>query len=267
MVLSKGKLVFAFIAVAVSTAAMLARAARAEAQEIVAEQRAPDPAITAAVAGDYLPNTLTARVGATAVFAFGSGGYDSSRRVPLIDSAVEAHIWGPFALRAQSTYSNDTTRMRPSIGGRVQLLRQEAHGVDGTLTVFFKTEGFTETEGEIETFASVGRKFEHVAVLGNAVYGQDPEGTERDGEFRVAAYHQSGKFVLGLDSRLRFAIGTQHGHAATTEPKFDFVAGGVATFAIGPLALLAEAGPSALQMSGADLRAGVAALAGLGAAF
>ena len=231
------------------------------------QPRAPDPAITAAGAGDFLPSTLTATVGATAVVAFGSGGYDFARRGPLIDSAVEARVWGPFALRAQSTYSSDTTRMRPSVGGRVQVLRQEAHGIDGALTVFFKTEGFTEPEGEIETFISVGRRFGQLAVLANVVYGQDPEGNERDGEARFAAYRQSGRFLVGVDSRVRFAIGTPHGHAALTEPKFDVAAGPVATFATGPLALFAEAGPSAFQLNGSDLRAGVAALAGLGAAF
>lgn len=257
----------AFVVGGVLASAMLAGARACEAQEIAAQPHASDPALAAAAAGDYLPNTLTAKVGATRVFAFGSGGYDSARHGPLIDSAVEAWIWGPFSLRAQSTYSNDTARMRPSVGGRVQLLRQEAHGVDGALTVFFKTEGFTESEGEIETFVSLGRRFEQLAVLGNAVYGQDPEGNERDGELRLAAYHQSGKLLVGVDSRVRFAIGTQHGHAAVTEPRLDFMAGAVATYATGPLALFAEAGPSAFQLSGADLRAGVSALAGLGAAF
>ncbi len=73
--------------------------------------------------------------------------------------------------------------------------------------------------------------------------------------------------MLGLDSRVRFAIGTQHGRAATTEPRFDFSAGPVATAAVGPIALFAEAGPSAFQLAGADTRVGLAAMAGVGAAF
>jgi hypothetical protein len=184
-----------------------------------------------------------------------------------VDSAVEVEIWGPFAIRAQTTYSNDTDRMRPSIAGRVQLLRQERNGVDGALTVFFKTEGFTETEGEIETFASVGRRFEKLSLIGNLVYGQDPEGNERDGEVHAAAFHQTGRFILGLDSRVRFAIGTQHGRAATTEPKFDFVGGPVATVAAGPIGVFAEVGPSAFQLANDPMRFGIAAVAGLGAAY
>jgi hypothetical protein len=200
--------------------------------------------LAATAAGDFLPETLSARVGTVPVFAYGSGGYDSSRRGPLVDSVVEARVWGPFALRFQATYSNDTDKMRPSVAGRVQLLRQERHGVDGALTVFFKTEGFTETEGEIETFASIGRRFQQVTLIGDLVYGQDPEGNERDGEIHAAALHQWSRVMVGLDSRVRFAIGTQHGHAATTEPVFDFMGGPVATVATGPVAIFAQAGPS-----------------------
>ncbi len=241
--------------------------AAAYGQEMSEPPRPSDPALTAAVAGAYLPETLSAKVGSTPAFGYGSGGYDSSRRGPLVDSAVEVAIWGPFALRAQATYSNDTDKMRPSIAGRVQFLRQERHGVDGSLTVFFKTEGFTETEGEIETFASVGHRFEQVALIGDLVYGQDPEGNERDGEVHAAAFRQYKWLFYGLDSRVRFAIGTQHGHAATTEPVFDFMGGPVAMAATGPIAIFAQAGPSAFEMDHSATRVGVAALAGLGAAY
>jgi hypothetical protein len=248
-------------------AVVLIFASAASAQEDVDKPRAADPAITAAGAGDYLPQTLSARVATTSAFAYGSGGYDSARRGPLMDSAVEVAVWGPFAIRAQASYSNDTDRMRPSVAGRVQLLRQERHGVDGSLTVFFKSEGFTETEGEIETFASVGHRFEQLSVVGNLVYGQDPEANERDGEVHASVFHQRGWLLYGFDSRVRFAIGTQHGRAATTEPVFDFTGGPLAVAATGPVALFAQAGPSAFELAGSSTRWGVAMLAGLGGAY
>lgn len=242
------------------------RAARAQ-EDVEVAPRAEEPALAATADGAFLPQTLSARVGSVRMFAYGSGGYDSSRGGPLIDSAVEAHVWGPFALRFQTTYSNDTDKMRPSVAGRVQLLKQERHGVDGALTVFFKTEGFTETEGEIETFASLAHRFRLVTLVGDLVYGQDPEGNERDGEVHAAAFHQGRWLMLGLDSRVRFAIGTQHGHAATTEPVFDFMGGPVATVATGPVAIFAQAGPSAFELANSSARVGVAALAGLGGAY
>jgi hypothetical protein len=247
--------------------AVLAIAARAQAQESAEIRQVSRPTEVVAGEGAFLPQTLSARVGSTQAFALGSGGYDSSRGRPLIDSAVEVSVWGPLALRVQATYSNDTKKMRPSVGGRAQLLRQERHGVDGAVTVFYKSEGFTEAEGEIETFASVGRRFEQFSLLGNLVYGQDPEGNERDGEVRAAIWHQGRFLALGLDTRARFALGTQRGRAATTEPSFDFLAGPVATVVTGPVALFAQSGPSVFRLSGGPTRAGAAALAGVGAAF
>jgi len=253
--------------------AIVAFASVSQAQEVIeqdqgqVQQRPVDPAVTASGDGSFLPETLSPGVGSTQVFAYGSGGYDSSRKGPLVDSAVEAKIWGPFALRFQATYSNDTDKMRPAVAGRAQFLRQERHGIDGSVTVFFKTEGFTETEGEIETFLSFGRRFEQLSLMGDLVYGQDPEGNERDGEVHGAIFHQSKWLMYGLDSRVRFAIGTQHGHAATTEPVFDFLGGPIATAATGVGAIFAQVGPSAFQLANGPTRVGVAALAGLGAAY
>jgi hypothetical protein len=255
------------LAVFMLAISMLGFASRAQAQEATESRQLAHPTDVAVVEGAFLPQTLSARVGSTQGFALGSGGFDSARSGPLIDSAVEVSVWGPFALRVQATYSNDTKKMRPSVGGRAQLLRQEQHGIDGAITVFYRTEGFTEAEGEIETFASVGRRFEYFSAVGNLVYGQDPEGNERDGEIRAAVWHQGRRLALGLDTRARFAIGTQHGRAATSEPSFDFFAGPIATVLAGPVALFAESGPSVFRLAGRPTRAGVAALAGVGAAF
>jgi hypothetical protein len=249
---------------------LLAVAATARAQDL--DEGAP-PAVsataTAASEGAFLPLTLGARVGDARAFGFGSGGYDSARHGPLLDGAVEARVWGPIALRAATTYSNDTSRLRPSLGARVQLLRQEAHGVDGSITVLYKAEGFTEAEGEIETVAAFGRRFGGFYLLGNAAYGQDPEGSERDGELRLAGFRQSasGRLSLGLDSRARFALGAQRSAVAMAEPTFDLAAGPVATFIAGPLALFAEAGPSVLRLPATGTRFGLAAIGGVGTAF
>jgi hypothetical protein len=239
----------------------------ARAQEDVERAQEEVPALLAASDGSFLPQTISARIGSTGAFAYGSSGYDSSRHSPLVDSAFEVRVWGPFAIRAQTTYSNDTDKMRPSIAGRVQALRQEKNGIDGALTIFFKTEGFTETEGEIETCASLGRRFERMTVVGNVVYGQDPEGNERDGEIHAAVFHRRKWLIYGVDSRARFAIGTQHGHAATTEPVIDFLGGPVGIVAAGPISVFAQAGPSAFQLANSPARFGLAMLAGLGAAY
>jgi hypothetical protein len=217
--------------------------------------------------GLFLPLTLSPRVGGTRAQAWGWSGYDSSRKAALFDAGAEVTLWGPIALRGGAVYSDATSRMRPYVAARVQVLRQEAHGINAAFGVSFKTEGFTEAEGEVETFASIGRRIGTLVLVGNLVYGQDPEGNERDGELRASAFQQRGRLALGIDSRVRSAIGTQAGRAATTEPKFDAMGGPVAMAVIGPFVIFAEAGPSAFKMPGLATRVGLTAFGGLGSAF
>jgi hypothetical protein len=246
----------------------VASLARAQAEEPQIEApAAPRAEISTAVHdGAVLPSTLAPRVGATGAVAFGFAGYDGARSAPIGSATAEVRVWGPFAIRGGAEYSDTRREARPTIGGRVQLLRQERHGLEGSLSVFYRPEGFTEPEGEIETFVSLGRRFERVSVFGNLVYGQDPEGNERDGELRFASLYAAGRWTLGIDSRLRFAIGTQRSAMAQAEPKLDLFGGPLAAATVGPIALFAQAGPSVLEVTGAT-SAGVAALGGVGAVF
>jgi hypothetical protein len=226
-------------------------------------------AASAAADGLFLPTTLAPRVGSNAAFGSALAGYDGARGKPLVGLTAEVRLLGPVALRAEVAYAGEGGGgARPSVGLRAQLLRQAAHGVDGALSVFYRPEGFTEPEGEIETFASLARRFERVSIVGNLVYGQDPEGNERDGEVRAALLHHGlgPRLLLGFDSRVRFAIGAQHVAASKAEPRFDLLAGPIATVVAGPVALFAEAGPSLLKL-GAETQKGVVALGGVGTAF
>ena len=240
--------------------------AAAQEAEVERELAPPADVATAARAGAFLPSTLSPQVGAVPVLVSGYGGYDTAHEAAIGTAVTEVRVWGPIAIRVGVEYSPIRDEPRPTVGGRVQLLRQGRHGVDGALGVFYRPEGFTEPEGEIETFASIGRQFDCVALLGNLVYGQDPEGNERDGEVRAGALYAAGRFTLGLDARFRFAIGTQKGTMAAAEPKLDLLAGPVAMVTVGPLLLLAEAGPSLLKVTG-ETSFGVAGMGGVGAVF
>jgi hypothetical protein len=256
----------AVVAFVVALGAASAGRAQEETPEIE-NPLAPPPEITSAVRdGALLPSTLAPRVGTAAGVALGFAGYDGARSAPLGSATAEVRVWGPFAIRGGAEYSETRREPRPTIGGRVQILRQERHGLDGSLGVFYRPEGFTEPEGEIETFVSLGRRFDRLAVFGNLVYGQDPEGNERDGEVRLASLYAAGRWTLGVDSRLRFAIGRHHSARAQTEPRFDLLAGALAAATVGPIALYGQAGPSVLELAGAT-SSGVAALAGVGAVF
>jgi hypothetical protein len=214
--------------------------------------------------GSFLPLTMPARVGGTQAFASAFVGYDSAHDEPLAEVAAEVRLWGPIALRGGAARGNGTQRMRPSIGARVQWLHQKAHGVDGSLGLFYKAEGFTEAEGEVEAVASVGRTAGNLALMANLAYGQDPEGRERDAELRAALLRRGGQLTLGIDARARSAIGHQ---ARVTEPTFDAFGGPVAMIMLGTVAIFSEVGASALRMPGHGIRAGFGALGGIGSAF
>jgi len=248
--------------------AIVAVVGDAWAGEVVQEEAVASPPHIDSAVGDglFLPFTLPARVGSTAALVAAMGGYDSARSRPIAGTTAEVRLWGPLALRAGGEYTGNDNRARPTAGLRVQVLSQDAHGLDGAVSVFYRPEGFTEPEGEIETFLSVARRGELLSVGANLVYGQDPEGNERDGEVRLAVHHQGTRFVLGLDSRFRFAIGTQRGLAATAEPRFDLTGGPVVAVTAGPVALFTEVGPSIVHLSTRTF-VGVAAMGGLGTVF
>jgi hypothetical protein len=254
--------------------ALVALTGVAVAQQSVSEQEQSDEGQTlrsspleAARTGVASPLLLSAALGTQRALVVGSGGYDTARSGGLFDSAAEVRVWGPVALRAGVTYSDDARRMRPSVGARVQLLRQGAHGVDGSLSSFYKTEGFDEMEGEIETSLAIGHRFEQVYVLGNVAYGQDPEGNERDGELRASVLRPQGRGVFGLEARGRSAIGAQHGTSSAVEPRLDVVGGAVGMLTVSSLVLFAEVGPSAFKLQSSDLRWGVASVGGVCALF
>jgi len=91
-------------------------------------------------------------------------------RFAVVFIGSEPSMYGP----AQYQFPGNVTHVETHY-----LLRQDRHGLDGSLSVFYKAEGFTEGEGEIETLVALGRRFQALSVAANFVYGQDPEGNER----------------------------------------------------------------------------------------
>ena len=244
---------------------LAAGSARAQERGTIETERSS--ALAAASNGELSPLVSSAIVGSPRALALGGAGYDSARHGALFDSAAEVALWGPIAIRMGATYSDDTRRLRPSIGARVQLTHQQSFGVDTSLSGLYKAEGFDEAEGEIETTFAIGRRFERIYLFGNLSYGQDPEGNERDAEVRAALLKSQSRVVWGFEGRGRSAIGAQHGTNSALEPRTDAVAGALAMVALGDFVLFAELGPSAVRMPAADWRLGVASIAGLCAVF
>jgi hypothetical protein len=243
----------------------------AQAEESVGESdSSADAPRRMAGTGAFLPLTQSATLNGQRASGVAMGGYDSARKGGLFGAAAEARVWKGLTLRGGAAYigstgsTGSTGSLRPSFGARYQFLSEAHHGIDGGLGVFYQPEGLTEPEGEIEAVLSAGSHVGGTYLAGNLVYGQDPDGNERDGEVRVAVLQPLGTRVfLGLDARLRFDMGSR---PATTEPQLDAVAGPVATVVAGPVALLLQGGVAALRMKGSNSY-GAVVLGGLGHAF
>jgi hypothetical protein len=157
-----------------------------------------------------------------------------------VDLNGEIAIYGPLrlVLRVDSIFGE---KARPGIGGAVQFLKERDQGVDASLYVAFKTEGFTETEGEIESVVSFAKQMGDVHGTLNLAYGQDPDNVERDGELALGLHIEPlrGLFT-GLVGRYRDALGS-NGDKGTGIIR-DALGGVAATYAIGRFGVTGSAG-------------------------
>lgn len=218
--------------------------------------------------GMLLPFTISPRTDTQRAVVRALGGYDSARRSTQFEAVGDVTVIGPLALRVGAMYTQKPdNNFRPTVGARVQALSQERFGVDLGVGLFYRPEGFTEAEGEIELAISVGRRFGRLATYANLIYGQDPEAAERDGELRLGAlYAVTSALQAGLDSRLRFDLGSEEGkRKAEGGAEYDVIVGPTASYALGPVAAIAHAGLSVFGVSPA--RAGVVALLGVAGAI
>jgi hypothetical protein len=224
----------------------------------------PGGAHASAGTGSFLALTQSAALDPKSAYGFATGGYDSARGASLFEAAAEVRVWGPLAVRGGAVFTGGN-RLRPSLGARVQALREARHGVDGTLGVFYRPEGLTEPEGELEAVIALGTHLGATYLIGNLVYGQDPEGRERDGELRMSVLRpMSSRLHAGLDARVRFDLGSSV--RGPGEPKLDALAGPTAALSLGPVALLLQGGGSALRLD-KETSYGAFVLGGMGGGF
>jgi hypothetical protein len=264
-----GTRILVFVGASVVTGLLAGRAGAANDGAADATLSPPVTAVEEAVkSGRLFTLTQPAALGGPAAYGMASGGYDGARRAALFEATAEVRVWGPIALRGGAVYTGDDRKLRPSLGARVQALREDRHGLDGSIGVTYRPEGLTEPEGEIEAVVAAGAHFGKAYLVGNLVYGQDPEGEERDGELRLAGlYPLTAKLLLGVDGRVRFDLGSERTAAAgRSEPQLDVLVGPTAILLVGPVALLAHGGASAVRVRSVGAY-GAFLLGGVGTAF
>lgn len=161
------------------------------------------------------------------------------------------------AVRVLDVFSDQP---RPGVGAGIRLLDGETKS---TAYLFYKTEGFTEPEGEIEALASFEHAFGGVRAVANVAYGQDPEGNERDGELALSAHIEprAGLFLGGV-ARYRDALGSTKESIVR-----DGFAGPTATLTYGAFAFGLNAGLAMSEARMSSMKLGPAASLSLGAAF
>ena len=224
------------------------------------------PVSEAARSGSFLPLTLPADVGGARILTAAYAGYDSAARASRLLAFVDARLYGPLAFRLGAQSAGASGRVAPSAAARLQFLSEATLGLDAALSVAYNAEGFTEFEGEIEAALAFGKTFGSWRLLANVAYGQDPEGRERDGEFRAAALHRFGaSYYAGFDGRCRIDLGADTAELREhDESALDVDLGPVMNLVLGPVIFGVHAGFSAVQPGDRDTRFGVVALAGIG---
>jgi hypothetical protein len=211
------------------------------------------------------PGSVTASAATTVFWA----GYDQARDSLTFRSHADLHVYGPLDARVGVTYLPNTMQnaMQPHAGLRVRLLTQENDGLDLGLGAFYRMERFTDDEGLMQGLLTAATHIGRLALLGNLSYGQDPEGDDREGDVGLAAlYELSAALHVGVESRLRFDLGSQDPkRAARRDTSFDAIVAPTVGYSVGPVALLAQAGVSTMRAK--SWRAGTIAMGGLAVAY
>ena len=223
--------------------------------------------------GHVMPFTTGASISRSVVVAKTYGGYDSAGNSARVRSAAEATVVKFLALRAEYEYGPGTgTNDHVVLGARFGILNQEKHGINGGLSLSYDLKDF-RNEGNFIAGLLVGREFGRFGVHANALFGMDGEGDDAAAELRLGGgYRMAPWFHLGLDARGRTTFSSDSKRASAESVDWEVQTGPLASFSVGPVALLAMVGPSFLRITDAGAttghtNSGVLAFGGAGAAF
>lgn len=199
-------------------------------------------------------------------------GYDSAARSARAVSSAEARALKFLAIRVEYEHGPGTgSDDRVTLGARVAILRQAAHGIDLGAGFFFQPKDF-RGEGDFVGAILLGRTFGRWGVFCNGLVGLDSEGDDGSAELRLASIYRVSKLLhVGLDARGRYNFSDDEKRFSAQQVNWEIQAGPLASMTLGPVALMAIVGPSALHLTQPNLdertALGVLAMAGAGAAF
>lgn len=171
--------------------------------------------------------------------------YNRTTRASTLDLVGELGVYQGLHLVLR--VDNVASHGRPGVGAAYQFLSEAKHGVSSTAYLVYKTEGFTEVEGEIEGLVAFGKTFGAVHSVLNIAYGQDADAKERDGELALHAdLAVTNRVLVGATVNYRDALGSG-GDLGVLRDAFGGFTG---TVVAGPVAVTAMAGLAGLKTMG-----------------
>jgi hypothetical protein len=262
-----------WVAAATTTVLIFVAAARADTSPQAGSDALSRPRLEASASakqGLMLPSLVAADTSQTTrVTGTSWAGYDAARSSFVLRTFVDANVYGPLALRAGVSYLPDSlnSSAQPHVGARVQLLRQAKHGLDLGLGAFYRMERFTQEEGLIQAMITAGYRHGRTGLFANLVYGQDAEGDDEEGEVLFAllqSVHES--IQVGFEARGRFKLASSDEKRRQMPLETaDLALAPTFSYALGPVAFLAQAGAAAIHVHA--WRVGALAMAGLASSY
>jgi len=234
------------------------------------------PAAHAIDDGAMVPYTLPARISKGQSWMRALGGYDAATSSARARSAAETAVTSWFAIRVDYEHGPGSgVDDRVGLGGRFQVLDQRRHGVDLGFGAFYQPRDF-RGEGNIVGGLMLSRRFGRFGLFGSALVGSDQEGDDQDIDGRLSMlYRATDVFSVGLDNRFRYVLSTDQKRFGTIMTDWELQMEPTVILNWGPLAILSEAGLSALQNTGPIampenrriVHTGLIAMTGVGAVF
>jgi len=226
--------------------------------------------------GAMLPYALTARIMKGQSWVRALGGYDTAARSARARSAAETAVTNWFAIRVDYEHGpGPGLDDRIGLGGRFQVLDQSRHGIDLGFGAFYQPRDF-RGEGNVVGGLMLGRHFGRLGLFGSTLLGSDPEGDDQDTDSRLSVLvRATDALSVGLDNRFHYVLSTDQKRFGTITTDWELQLEPTVIINWGPLAIMSEAGLSALQNSGPIgmpdnrriVHTGLIAMAGAGAVF
>lgn len=217
--------------------------------------------------GQMLPFTIGARHDRQGMLLGSWGGFDQSKRTPVMHGQIEATLIERITLRALMSNVGMSTKLEPTFGVMVDIARESDAGIDIAFGGDYETAGWNRVPALV-TRAAVGSTIGLTRITANAGFGLGLDEGERFGDLRLSGlYPVAQALYAGIDSRARLDL-ERDGDEPAGELDWDVQAGPAATLAFGRFAVSAQAGVSAWKLRSRETtKIGAIGTLGVGAAF